>query len=311
MPLVKPTLRSRPLQIRELVLAAVEHLEAAALAGLAKRYPPSRLVATVAREDYRSLAPFREAIAGELALAYAALGAREGFELLAPELEIELMDGGAEGTGHPPRFLSEFPQGDAAAHWVPARVGNGQPGPAGEGVSGPPALELLLTVCAGGGTARQSKILVVLTPELPPPFRAFAERAVAVGAVAAVAPGGPLDENLETALAGEVRRIALAGSQSLYWAPAGALSLGRRSGFAHLIPADAPANLSGRHLAFVREASGRLAIVDLGSTNGTFLDGQKIEAGKPEPLPLMACLEIGREGALSIEVRPAATELPG
>lgn len=307
---MKPTFRARPLQIRELVLAAVEHLEAAALAGLAKRYPPTRLVARVAREDYRSLAPFRDAIARELALAYAALGAREGFELLAPELEIELTDGGAEGAGQPPRFLSEFPQGDAATHWVPARVGNGQPGPAGEGVFGPPALELFLTVSAGGGTARQSKILVVLTPELPPPLRAFAERAVALGAIAAVAPGGPLEEKLRTALAGEVRRIALAGNESLYWAPAGALSIGRRVGLAHLIPPDAPANLSGRHFAFGREASGRLAIIDLGSTNGTFLDGRKLEAGKPEALPLPARLEIGREGALSIEMRWAATKLP-
>ena len=311
MPLVKPTLRARPLQIRELVLAAVEHLEAAALGGLAKRYPPTRLVATVAREDYRSLAPFREAIAGELALAYAALGAREGFELLAPELEIELVDRGAEAAGQPPRFLSEFPQGDAAAHWVPAGAGKGQPEPAGDGVSGPPALELLLTVSAGGGTARQSKILVVLTPELSPPFRALAERAVALGAITAFAPGGPLDEDLRTALMGEVRRIALAGNESLYWAPAGALSLGRRVGLAHLIPPDAPANLSGRHFAFVREASRPLAIVDLGSTNGTFLEGRKLKAGKLEPLPLPARLEIGREGALSIEVRPVATELPG
>lgn len=309
MPVVKPTLRSRPLQIRELVLAAVEHLEAAALGGLAKRYPPTRLVATVAREDYRSLAPFRDAIAAELALAYAALGAREGFELLAPELEIELMDGGAEGAGHPPRFLSEFPQGDAAAHWVPAGAGQGQPEPAGAGASGPPALELLLTVSAGGGTARQSKMLVALTPELPFELRAFAERGMAVGAIAPIAAGSPLDEKLRTALASEVRRIALAGNESLYWAPAGALSLGRSSGFAHLIPPEAPANLSGRHFAFVREASGRLAAVDLGSTNGTFLDGRRIEAGKPEPLPLPARLEIGREGALSIEVRRAVTEL--
>lgn len=305
---MKPTVRARPLQVRELVLAAVEHLEAAALAGLAKRYPPTRLLATVAGEDYRSLAPFLDAIASELALAYAALGAREGFELLAPELEFELLDSGAGRAGQPPRLRSEFPQGDATAHWLPTGAEKGQSGPADEEASGLPALELLLTASTGGGTARQSRALVVLAPELPLALRALAHRAAVVGAVAPFVAGVPLDQNLRTALAGEVRRIALAGNGALYWAPAGALSLGRRSGFAHLIPSDAPANLSGRHFAFVREASGRLAAVDLGSTNGTFLEGRKLEAGRTEPLPLPARLEIGREGALSIHVRQTTTE---
>lgn len=300
------TPRTRPLQIRELVAAAVEHLEAASRVGLAKRYLPTGLVATVAGGDYRSLAPFGETIAEELRRAYADLGARDGFALLAPGLDVELADGGGTGVGQPPRFASSFPAGESKASWAPA------PSVAARGPELAHAgfVEIVFTASAGGGTARQSRVVVSLAPELPPKLAARAARAESVASQPPLAGAPDPEARWLAAACAEAHRVSLRGGGALLWAPAGAFVVGRVAALAHVVPEEAPANLSSRHLALARggETGESLVAVDLGSTNGTWIGARRLEAWRPTLFALPATLEIGSEGALRIELSALAAK---
>lgn len=55
---------------------------------------------------------------------------------------------------------------------------------------------------------------------------------------------------------------------------------------------DSEAKISRRHAVIERD-SDRLAIEDVGSLNGTFLNGAKLELGKLQPLKVGDELEIG------------------
>lgn len=54
------------------------------------------------------------------------------------------------------------------------------------------------------------------------------------------------------------------------------------------------ATLSSLHLVFMRAAGGQWTVRDAGSTNGSWLDGQALIQGRPEPLVSGALLKAGR-----------------
>lgn len=209
------------------------------------------------------------------------------------------------------------------------------------GPSLPLVLELVATPFAGQGTARQSAIRICLSPELP---RELVSPGGEPGEGVTVADLGDVDEDgaeaalaeslgskveklpplegspsleLEPEMGGAPARLdpsglafRLRGASSLpvIWAPGGVLILGRDRRRCHWSPSGSPANLSGRHLALLRGEDGGLWVVDLGSTNGSFLDGEALDPLKPCPAALPAALEIGHEGALRLEITSLVEE---
>lgn len=205
----------------------------------------------------------------------------------------------------------------------------------------PLALEIVATPFAGQGTARQSAIRICLSSELP---MDLVSPAAEPGRSLALADLGDVDEEgaeaalaerlgskverlpsldasrpleLEPEMGSAPTRIELSGlafrlggasSLPMIWAPGGALVLGRDRRRCHWAPSGAPANLSGRHLALVRGEGGGLWVVDLHSTNGSFLDGESLEPLQPVPAALPASLEIGHEGALRLEITSLVEE---
>ncbi len=95
--------------------------------------------------------------------------------------------------------------------------------------------------------------------------------------------------------------------RQVLWSPQGVLLIGRKAGMVHWVPSAAPQILSGRHLAFVKAPSGGLRVVDLGSTNGTYLGGRRLGAYEGVMVTLPSSVEIGSEGALRMEMRVSGT----
>ncbi|MCP4664307.1 MAG: FHA domain-containing protein [bacterium] len=100
-------------------------------------------------------------------------------------------------------------------------------------------------------------------------------------------------------------RFLRPGQPDLLWAPRGLLLVGRKSELVHWVPPSPPQNLSGRHLAFLRARGAALRVVDLGSTNGTYVDGRELRAFERVLLALPNVVEIGTEGTLRIDLRQA------
>jgi pSer/pThr/pTyr-binding forkhead associated (FHA) protein len=83
---------------------------------------------------------------------------------------------------------------------------------------------------------------------------------------------------------------------------AATVTLGRAAGADVELPFR---TVSGRHAQVVRGPDG-FALVDLGSANGTFLDGRRLRAGEPQPLALgqpfrLADVEVMFEGPTIVE----------
>lgn len=291
----------RPLQLCEVVAAAEEHLAASALPGLEVSYLPTRLVVGVSADDLRILEPFAERLAADLQAAQRRLAKDGELQLLGDRLEVELRPDEELAIAAPPRFRSSFPVGSRRASWRPA-------GPSSDAFFPHETwkrFELVFTAGSRSGTARQQTVEVALAVATPgagvleaPPARglppvslpAEALEALGVGAAAVSSPvltrREPRGERLEAA--------------------GGVVVVGRAPALAHLVPTAAPRNLSGRHLALVRPAAGGLSVVDLGSTNGTHLHGNRLEPFVPAPLELPARLEIGTEGSLRLDLRERA-----
>ena len=100
-----------------------------------------------------------------------------------------------------------------------------------------------------------------------------------------------------------VHRFALTGKPDVLWAPGGVVLIGRRSSQVHWVPASAPRNLSGCHLALVRAADGAMAVVDLESTNGTLLDARRLSPWQRVAVHPPVAVDVGQEGALRLDVR--------
>ena len=104
------------------------------------------------------------------------------------------------------------------------------------------------------------------------------------------------------------------GQTPLCWAPGGLLVIGRDPRRANWIPEGAPRNLSGRHLAFAAVADDdgchTLFALDLGSTNGLYYEGSRIEPLRPVAVKVPGRCSVGREGSLDLEITPLALPEP-
>lgn len=55
-----------------------------------------------------------------------------------------------------------------------------------------------------------------------------------------------------------------------------------------------------RHHARLLAQAGNIVVIDLGSTNGTFVDGHRLEPGQPEPLHPGSEVSFGHGAALTL-----------
>lgn len=290
---------SRPLQLREVIAAAEEHLVASALPGLEAAYLPERLAIGVSPADHKSLAPFADRLAEDLAAAHRRLASGPRLRSLASSLEIELQVEPVLAPAAAPRFVAGFPGGARAASWA-ATPRRAAPESA---PSSTLALELLLTLGSTGGTARE--MVVDLRLGDPGNTPGLAGKLCEEDLFPALPlPPGALEG---TGLSGHCFRVRLTrggtSRRPRLDVPSGALVIGRSAQLAQLVPPDAPRNLSGRHLAVARAEHGGFWAIDLGSTNGTFVAGVRLEPYRPLRLDLPAELAVGTEGSLRLEVR--------
>ncbi len=245
-----------------------------------------------------------------------------------PVIESGFSERDDEATWKPGKRIPSFAAGAAPVR--PSRVEEG-------------VFEFLITSDFQGGTARQSMLLVCLTAELPlglvaraaavsppgPPGGTPAETLRLDGERRIVTAGGeewegpaperktlpeapPPIEGLAHEETGVLPTFALpvfrfqpSQRPAVVWAPGGALVIGRGAGESHWVPASAPSNLSGRHLALVLMPGTGFFVCDLESTNGVYLGGARLPALRLAELELPAALDIGKEGSMRIEVRPA------
>jgi len=326
-------LGARTLQIREILEAAEEHLQAASLPGLKTRFLPTRLSIAVAGADLKGLRPFAANLEEDLRAVLGRLARRPGFQALSERLEVQLVEAGELRPGSAPRFQAGFPAGGRRAFWRPedlrpdaadTPVAQASPEPQA------PLVEMVLTATATDRTALQSVFLLCLAPTLaarclvaqrPPdelleidadhririvgsgdpwlkmePAVSELKESLPAGLISSVE--GPEDE---TPLA--LYRFLRTDQPDLLWAPRGLLLVGRKSGLVHWVPPSPPQNLSGRHLAFLRARGDALRVVDLGSTNGTFVAGRELRPFERVMLSLPNAVEIGTEGVLRIDLR--------
>lgn len=324
--------RARPLQIREVVAAAEEHLRAVALPGLERRYLPGRLEIRVSQADLAVLRPFREEL--ERALRSLADGmAVQSTSRATEPLAVEIVATRTLREGEAPLFEAGFPPGCRRVEWTAPSggasrgasdsssraaaldggtvLGRGREAPADEAAVA--TWELRVTAANAAGTALQSSLEFEFGASVdggpdeprddlaPPPEESE---------------GGPSPERLPgprpspaarrilerlDLLDPAVRPATLLGTGATKL-EGGVLLLGRVEGAAHWVPPGAPPNLSTTHLAFFL-ADGALQVVDLDSTNGTRLGPRRLEAGAPVPVSGGETLEIGSEGRCRIEIR--------
>lgn len=98
-------------------------------------------------------------------------------------------------------------------------------------------------------------------------------------------------------------RFYVPGRVEVLWAPQGLLLVGRRPELVHWVPATAPRNLSGRHFALLRGTAQTLRVVDLGSTNGTYLAGRRLQPFERVQVSPPETLEVGTEKTMRLDLR--------
>lgn len=326
-------LGTRTLQIQEILEAAEEHLQAASLPGLKTRFLPTRLSIAVAGADLKGLQPFAANLEEDLRTVLGRLARRPGLQALSESLEVQLIEAGELTPGSAPRFHAAFPEGVRRAVWRPADL---RPEAAATSLTPgtpdreSPLVEMVLTAIATDRTALQTVFLVSLEPTLAarilvpqrPPDEVLEidadHRIRIVGCGELWLKMEPeiseLRESLPAGLISSVEgpedgaplalyRFPRPGQPDLLWAPRGLLLVGRKSGLVHWVPPSPPQNLSGRHLAFLRARGAALRVVDLGSTNGTYVDGRPLRPFERVLLTLPNAVEVGTEGALRIDLR--------
>lgn len=318
--------RTRPLQIPEVLEMAEEHLRVAAMEGLRCRYLPTRLVVAVSREDYGGLEPFAPELQSEMRQALKRASEEPRYMALSRSLEVQLIEAGDLKPGSPPRFYATFPTGDRRADWNPLAKPRSRRKPPGD----PEFLfELVLTAASVEHTGLQSLHVLCLNPVLPTRHLDLGDPEARLimapdGQIYDETSGKPWPgpeariENLATAMPVELDgsvdiplepqgsklcRFQRPGRPEILWAPQGLLLVGRRAELVHWIPTAAPRNLSGRHFALLRAAGPTLRLVDLGSTNGTYLAGRRLRPFERVQIAPPETLDIGVEGAMQIAVR--------
>ncbi len=320
-------IQTRTLQIPEILEAAEEHLRAVALVGPSSRFLPVRLSVAVASADLKGIAPFESELRCEMQDVVARLAARPCFKVLAPHLELDLTEAEELPPGSAPRLHATFPKGSRTASWRPAK--RIKAGTQVEEAVRPTLFEAVLTMVSGEATALQSPFVLCLEPRLP--ARCVAPDAADVslvvsadGTIQELETGKPwtgvaakvseidsalpveLDSSIDLppeARSSVLYRFYTPGRPEVLWAPQGFLVVGRRGDLAHWVPGNAPQNLSGRHFALVRSQGQALRLVDLGSTNGTYLGGRRLHAFERVAVGVPEVVEVGTEGALSLDLR--------
>lgn len=319
-------IQTRTLQIPEILEAAEEHLRAVALVGPKSRFLPVRLSVAVASADLKGIAPFESELRREMQEVVARLAARPHYKVLAPHLELDLTEAEELPPGSAPRLHATFPKGSRTAFWRAAkRIKGGTQ--VEEAV--PTVFEAVLTMVSGDATALQSAFVLCLEPRLParlvqPEAADVSLVVTADGKVRELETGQPwtgvpvkvseIDPTLPVELDSSVDlppdarssvlyRFYTPGRPEILWAPQGFLVVGRRNDLAHWVPGNAPQNLSGRHFALMRSQGRALRLVDLGSTNGTYLGGRRLHAFERVNLGVPEIVEVGTEGALSLDLR--------
>lgn len=66
-------------------------------------------------------------------------------------------------------------------------------------------------------------------------------------------------------------------------------------------------NVSRRHAEIRVDTAGDVTITDLGSLNGTYLDGRRLPPGQPTPLPGDALLRLARDATFEVSHQPTVT----
>ena len=84
--------------------------------------------------------------------------------------------------------------------------------------------------------------------------------------------------------------------------------IGRRDDTQHIVPDVRPhdPSISRRHAKLLMQPDGGVAILDLDSANGTFVNGDQIVAGIPRVLQVGDAVTMGRWTRLRIEPRAAS-----
>ena len=123
--------------------------------------------------------------------------------------------------------------------------------------------------------------------------------------IAAPAPPQPMEEFAESTLDESGAVAKLTGSSGTILLKPGSLTVGRRPGSDVVLD---DAYVSGRHAEFNCGDSG-CTITDLGSTNGTTVNGQRLEANSPQALADGDEVQIGQT-AYRFETIPGLPGLP-
>lgn len=331
MPWLQRLLRlpNRPLQIPEVLKAAEEHLRAVAAEGLKVRYLPVRLSVAVSSDDFRGLEPFLGDLRREMQDVMARLTAKPRYAALSPRLEIDLIEAGDLTLGSAPRLHATFPEREQRATWRPGAPESSPSEPARRNEAAGTLFELVLTTVSGEQTGLQNLFVLCLEPALP---AACLDSAAAPSRLVPGAGGEILHEEsgepwgglsprispLETVLPAELDasvdippearssqlyRFYQPGRPEMLWAPQGLLLIGRRAELVHWVPAPTPRNLSGRHFALLRAPGNALKVMDLKSTNGTYLGGRRLTPFERLVVTPPETVEIGTEGTMRLDLR--------
>lgn len=317
---LRPGKRVRPLQISEVVQAVEEHLRAAALVSLRSHYLPTRLTIRLSEADWSSLRPFEGHLRKTLGESYARLAEQPRLAVTGTAPRIAFDPASHLALGDPPVLESSFDDRAVEAFWWPGkgRDRDRQP-PADFAAAEDGLFEVLVTASPRDGTARQSVAWVCLAPELPRRLLASdasPEERLGMTEDEEIDSGGavPAPERLDLVdrpsvldeLAVEARPVWLfrrSRGPDVLWAPGGVLVVGRESGRAHWVPDAAPRNLSASHLALLFGSEDGLAVADLASTNGVYVDGARLARLRRQRLATPAALDVGTEGTLRLEIR--------
>ena len=192
--------------------------------------------------------------------------------------------------------------------------------------------EVVLTAVSGEQTGLQSLFLLCLEPALPAvclDSDAAPSRLVlgAAGEILHQETGqswrglAPRISSLQTALPVELDasvdippearssrlyRFYQPGRPEVLWAPQGVLLIGRRAELVHWVPSPTPRNLSGRHFALLRASGNAIKVMDLNSTNGTYLGGRRLTPFERLVVTPPETVEVGTEGTMRLDIRTFA-----
>jgi hypothetical protein len=310
----------RVLQIEELDQAVTEHVSAHALRGLQRRYLPSRISLRVSQEDLRSLRPFEQRIHDQLRAVIGRMAEQSNWMPTVDRVEIVVQGDTSLRSGSPPFVTIDYPPAKLEpVRWSPVpSVGRGSSRDTEPvGTTSPRNVRLVITGCVENGTAIQEEVWLHLGRNRPggalgdDPSIGGTNRTDGSddlfgtsGSVRKAAPSP--DVMLDLLPVGWDRPwaevYAVTGGARHIWCSGRVAFLGRDPGAAHVVPSVESNVLSRCHLAMWADDAGGITVCDLGSTNGTWLDGERLPSGVATRLPTPCRLSIGSRSRLEVHV---------